>query len=136
MRIPAGVAAEAFILDSFRFQRRKFFRKEPGFTWDWGYFCPEEILSDLAFEVEKGSRPFPGAPLAVHSHYGRRERGVRERGAGRPEVLEGVEFHGRKRRLRRASVLYDLPAKERDLAPPKPGPHCSRRGPRGSVHPA
>ncbi len=46
MRIPAGVAAEAFILDSFRFQRRKFFRKEPGFTWDWGYFCPEEILSD------------------------------------------------------------------------------------------
>ena len=42
---------KVFTVDSFLFQRRKFFRQ--GFEWSWDYCCDQHILADLRFEVEK-----------------------------------------------------------------------------------
>ncbi len=46
---------DAFAIDSFLFQRRRFFRKNSGFEWKWDLFCDKEILTDLDFRIWKDS---------------------------------------------------------------------------------
>ena len=53
MRLPADLSNKTFHLDSFLFQRRRFFAKEAGFEWSWDIFCNPRILSNLTFRLEK-----------------------------------------------------------------------------------
>ena len=46
---------DAFAIDSFLFHRRRFFRKNSGFEWNWDLFCDKEFLTDLDFRIWKDS---------------------------------------------------------------------------------